>query len=106
MKKMILLASMIFAIQAQAVNIVVPHVTPHISTSSFTSTNSISKINNTAKTIKPNMVKPNKIIEAQGSKEVVQATNVSVGSLNSSVKSFGCEVPKVEKKVEPPKCDK
>lgn len=106
MKKIILLASMIFAIQAQAVNIVVPHVTTQISTSSFTSTNSISKINNTAKTIKPNTVKPNKIIEAQGSKEVVQATNVSVGSLNSSVKNFGCEVPKVEKKVEPLKCDK
>lgn len=122
MKKMIMLVSMLMAIQAQAVTIVVPpvravYVTPHVSmrpvsTSSHVTnsqakaTNSASKMNNSAKTLTHNVIEPNKVIEAKGSKEVVKATNVSVGSLNSSAKSFGCEAPKVEKKVEPPKCDK
>lgn len=117
MKKILLLTTMLLAIQAQAVTIVVPHVTPHVSTphistsshittSHVNTTSSASKMTNTAKTVTPNVVKPNKVVEAQGSKEVIQPTTISIGSLNSKVKSFGCEAPKEVKKVEPPKCDK
>lgn len=118
MKKLIVITSLLWIGQAQAVTIVVPHVsavylTPHVLTPNSTSsevtastTSSASKMTNTSKTVTPNVLHAYKIIETQGSKEVSTVKAMPVGSLNSSVKSFGCEVPKVPKKVEPPKCDK
>lgn len=102
MKKLIMLSIMLFLTQAKATTLEQQVSTSPIKDNYHTKSTSYQTNN---KKVTP-VVKSVEVIEAQGSKEVNVISATSVGSLNSKVKSFGCEVPKVEKKVEKPKCDK
>lgn len=127
MKKIVLLASMFFTIQAQAGIVVSPVVImPHITSTSSahsratTTSSSASKMTNTAKTLTPNPVKPKEIVKAQSLKpshtvvgpKLPDITKVSahpvagapVASLNTPSKVMGCQESK-EVKIEA-KCNK